>query len=105
MKLSRLNQVRGAFKKMTSEAPFEGNISGNHTPDYLSEAMAIVWDEAEKKDRQILEMKTGFGGKYPMMEAHEVSTKLGISPVELSRRSARLGAKLDELLETMEKGQ
>ena len=105
MKLSRLHQVRGAFKKMTSEEPFEGNTAGQHTPDYLTEAMSIVWDEAEKKDRQILEMKTGFGGKFPPMEANEVSTRLGISPVELSRRSARLGAKLDELLETFEKNQ
>jgi DNA-directed RNA polymerase specialized sigma subunit len=103
MKLSRLHQVRGTFKKMTSEEPFEGNMSSQNAPDYLSEAMSIVWDEAEKKDRQILEMKTGFGGKFKPMEPHEVSTKLGISPVELSRRSARLGAKLDELLETMEK--
>jgi DNA-directed RNA polymerase specialized sigma subunit len=103
MKITRVNQVRSAFKKMTSEAPFEGNLEGSVTPDFLSEAMGIVWDEAEKKDRQILEMKTGFGGKHQPMEAQDVAARLGMSAVELSRRSARLGAKLDELMEHLDK--
>ncbi len=103
MKVGRVDQVRNSFKKMTSEAPFEGNLEGSVAPDFLSEAMGIVWDEAEKKDRQILEMKTGFGGKYQPMEAQDVAAALGISAVELSRRSARLGAKLDELMEHLDK--
>jgi DNA-directed RNA polymerase specialized sigma subunit len=103
MKVSRVNQVRGAFKKMTSEAPFEGNLEGSVTPDFLNEAMGIVWDEAEKKDRKILEMKTGFGGKHEPMEAQDVAAALGMSAVELSRRSARLGAKIDELMEHLDK--
>jgi DNA-directed RNA polymerase specialized sigma subunit len=88
---------------MTGEAAFEGNLAGNVTPDFLSEAMGIVWDEAEKKDRRILELKTGFGGKNEPMTPKDVALQLGISPVELSRRSARLGAKLDELLEQLDK--
>jgi DNA-directed RNA polymerase sigma subunit (sigma70/sigma32) len=103
MKVSRLHQVRSGFKKMTGEAAFEGNLAGNVTPDFLSEAMGIVWDEAEKKDRRILELKTGFGGKNEPMTPKDVALQLGISPVELSRRSARLGAKLDELLEQLDK--
>lgn len=103
MKVARVHQVRGAFKKMTSEAPFEGNTGSSVTPDFLTEALGIVWDEAEKKDRRILELKTGFGGKNEPMEAQDVAAALGISAVELSRRSARLGAKLDELMEHLDK--
>lgn len=98
MTVKRLHRVRTAFKKMTGEAAFEGNAPSTIQTDFLPEALEAVWDEADHRDRRILEHRAGFGGKeeiQPMV----LASQLGISPVELSRRSSRLGAKLDEILE------
>lgn len=102
LSLKRMHQVRQTFKKMTSEAAFEGNAPSSMTTDFAPEALEAVWDESDKRDRLILEHRAGFGGKETM-QPKDLALLLSISPVELSRRSARLGAKLDEILEALEK--
>jgi hypothetical protein len=42
-------------------------------------------------------MKTGDGGAHEPMLPHEIARKLNLSPVQLSRRSAKLATKLEEL--------
>lgn len=100
--LKRLDRIQKSFRKMTGEAAFEGNLPSEQDTDFMSEALEAVWDESDKRDRKILEHRTGFGGKE-VIQPKLLAAQLGISPVELSRRSARLGAKLDEILELLEK--
>lgn len=102
MTVKRLNDVTKSFRKMSGEEPFEGNLAGSEMPDYAREALEVTWEEAGTLDRKIIEMKTGYGGKYPSMSANEVAARLNLSPVELSRRSARLASKIDELWEALE---
>jgi DNA-directed RNA polymerase specialized sigma subunit len=102
LSVKRLNQIQQTFRKMSGETAFEGNLPGINDTDFMSEAMEAVWDEADMRDRKILEHRTGYGGK-PILQPKDVAIKLGISPVELSRRSARLSAKLDEIMEHLEK--
>lgn len=102
MSVKRMDKIARATRKMSGEAAFEGNLPDAAGPDYLSEALEAVWDEADAVDRKILEMKAGFGGKHQPMAPKDVAIALNLSPVALSRRSARLGAKIDELLEQME---
>lgn len=103
LSVKRLDQLQKSFRKMSSEASFEGNLPSEQDTDFLSEAMEAVWDEADAKDRKILEHRTGFGGKS-MMQPQEIAAMLKLSPVEVSRRSARIAAKLDEILEMLEAG-
>lgn len=100
--LERISAIRKVVRPVASEAAFEGNLSGTHEPDTMDEALSAVWRESDKVDRLIIEMKTGFGGRYPPMTPKEISRVLNIHPVNLSRRSARLLAKVDELLELIE---
>ena len=100
--LKRLNQIQQSFRKMSGEGAFEGNLPAGLDTDYAQEAIEAIWEESDAKGRKILEHRTGFGGK-PLIEPKELAVRLKISPVELSRRSARLGARLDELLEILEK--
>lgn len=102
MSVSRIDAVRKGFRKMAPEGAFEGNLASGLTPDTLGEAMDIVWDEADKLDRRIIEMKTGYGGRHQPMPAGAVAAKLGLTPVALSRRSKRIAAKLEELSEALE---
>ena len=102
LSVKRLHQVRTTFKKMTTEGTFEGGAPSQTGTDFMPEALEAVWDEADKRDRRILEHRAGYGGKE-VIAPKDLAVMLGISPVELSRRSARLGAKLDEIMEHLER--
>ncbi len=103
MSVKRLNEVTRSFRKMSGEAPFEGNLNSSETPDYAREALEVTWEEADKLDRKILEMKTGYGGKYQPMRPIDIAARLNLSPVALSRRSDRLASKIDLIWEALEK--
>ena len=100
--LERIQAIRKAIRPVAAEGAFEGNLTGVNEPDTMDEAMSAVWRESDKTERLILEMKTGFGGRYQPMAPKEISRILNIHPVDLSRRSSRLGAKIDEMLELIE---
>lgn len=102
LSVKRLDQITRTFRKMSGESAFEGNLSSGLETDFVAEAMEAVWDESDHIDRKIIEHKTGYGGK-PLLEPKDIAPMLKISPVELSRRSARIGAKMDEILEYLER--
>lgn len=102
MTVARVDAVRQGFRKVAPEGAFDGNLAGAVTSDHLAEAIDIVWNESDKRDRRIIELKTGYGGKAAPMAPKDVAVALGISPVELSRRSARLAAKLEEIVENLD---
>jgi RNA polymerase sporulation-specific sigma factor len=81
-----------------SEQMFETEGS---LPDYLGEALEYVYDGADHVDRKIIEMTTGYGGK-PIMSKKDIAAALGISASQVTRRSDRLGAQLQEMDQTME---
>jgi hypothetical protein len=101
--IRRIDQVRKGFRKMTSETVYGSELPAAQSTDWLGEALDMTWDEAGKQDRQIIEMKTGYGGRYKPMTPKDIAAKLNISPVDLSRRSARLGAKIEEIIEELER--
>lgn len=103
LSVKRINQVAKSFRKMPAEGVFEDALEGQYTTDWGSEALDMIYDEADKKDRQIIEMKTGYGGKHKPMEPKEIALRLGMSPVDLTRRSARITAKLDEIVEQLQR--
>jgi DNA-directed RNA polymerase specialized sigma subunit len=74
---------------------------GETHPDFLGEALEYVYDEADPIDRKIIEMTTGYGGS-PIMAKKEIAARLGISPSQVTRRSDRIGQKLQEMDYTIE---
>ena len=102
MPIKRIDHVRRASRKMVGEAVFEGNLKALNDTDHMSEALEAVWDESDKLDRRILELRIGYGGKTEPLPPNAVAARLKLSPVALSRRSQRIAAKLDEILEALE---
>lgn len=101
--MKRLASLRRTVRPQVSEEALDGaSPAVDLGDDNLDEALTSVWNEADAIDRQIIEMKTGFGGRHQPMQAAEVAAALNLTPVQVSRRSARLFAKLDEILELME---
>lgn len=93
--IKRIEHIRKAMRKTPAESAFEGNLPGGEA-DYSSEALDYVYQSADHLDRKILEMKTGYGGA----EVHTpkaVAAKLNLTPSQLSRRSARLSYRIQEI--------
>ena len=93
--VKRIEKVRRSFRKMPSEGAMEaaGGLTQYNT-DYTNEAMGYVYKEADKTDRTIMEMKTGYGGKYDPMQPKDIAIRLGLTPSQLTRRSSRLFFKM-----------
>lgn len=100
--MKKLASLRKTVRPQVSEAAVgDAGIAGDVADDQLDEALSSVWHESDALDRKIIEMKTGFGGRHQPMAAVEVATQLGLTPVQVSRRAARISAKLDQIMELM----
>lgn len=100
MSVKRIQDVR----RQTRAIPSPGALgdmplqSGLVEEDPLAEeATAYVHKDSDYLDRKILEMKTGYGGKYEPLEAAEVGQRLGLTPSQLSRRAAKLSLKIHDI--------
>lgn len=97
MPAKRIEKVRRSFRKMPSEGAIEaaGGLSQYNT-DYANESMSYVYRESDKLDKKIIEMKTGYGGKYDTMQPKDIAIKLGLTPSQLTRRSAKIFMKMQK---------
>lgn len=101
-KLSRkkIEQLRGIHKQMPTEDALGGRAEGE-LPAFLEEAMSYVYHDADYHDRKILEHRGGYGGGA-IMAPNILGTQLGLTPSQLSRRSARLAARMHEITSMLE---
>lgn len=93
--IKRIATIRQTMRKTPSESAI-GDAAPPIETDFQTEAVDYVFQDADHVDRKILEYKTGYGGS-DMLPAHAVSTKLGLTPTQLSRRSARLTYKIQNM--------
>lgn len=97
--IKRIAHIRQSLKTMPSEAAFADAELPNQDsgrPDYLDEAVSMVYDEVDNIDRRILEMKTGYGGADIIDQPATVAQKLGLTPSQLSRRSTKLALQIQK---------
>ena len=95
LSMKRIEHIRKSVRKTPSESAFEGNMPGSEA-DHSNEALDYLYHDADHLDRRILELKTGYGGVTPM-EPKDVAIKLNLTPSQLSRRSARLTFRIQEI--------
>jgi len=110
MPVKRIEKVRRSFSgtladgQVSTDAAEEGRAGFNvahSTHDVDTEAMDYVHAESDHVDRKILEYKTGYGGGN-ILPGPEIAAKLGLSPVQLSRRSARINLKINQYKKLLE---
>lgn len=90
--IKRIQTVRRLVRKMPSESALGAEIApglGEAPDPLLDEAMDYIYRDADKLDRRILELKTGYNGNDPL-PPWQVAKALGLTATQLSRRSARL---------------
>ena len=65
-------------------------------PDFDLEALEYVFHDSDHVDRRILEMKLGYAG-HPTLPPKAIAAALKLSPTQLSRRSARLSMRINNI--------
>ncbi len=103
MPIRRIQAIKQTFRRVAPASAFGENPSMPEAQqtDHSDEALEYVYRDADRIDRRIIEMKTGYGGNFDPMEPSAIALRLQLSPVQLSRRSARMAAKLQELREAI----
>ena len=100
--VKRIEKIRRQFRRMPSSEVFGDGVSQSDT-DFAGEALDYIYKDADGIDRKIIEMKTGYGGKYDPMEPNAIAQQLQLTPSQLSRRSAKLTLQIQEIEEALQK--
>lgn len=96
--IKRIAHIRQSLRAMPSEADFaDSELPGQSSqgPQYLDEAVSMVYDDVDTVDRRILELKTGYGGEVIMQPA-DIARRLKLTPSQLSRRSTKLALQIQK---------
>jgi DNA-directed RNA polymerase specialized sigma subunit len=100
MPTTRIEKVRRSFRRTPTEDAI-GGAAKTQEADYSPEALGYVYHDSDHVDRRILELKTGYGGET-QMNPQDIGTLLKLTPSQLSRRSARIALRVQELEEALQ---
>lgn len=93
----RIQDVRKMARAVPSESALQGATVNPQEPDHYDEALDYVYADLDATDKKILEMKTGYGGKYDPQPADVIAKEVGIHPSNLTRRAARIALRINEV--------
>lgn len=96
MPRKRIEKVRRSFRAMPSQGAIGDGLTQTET-DFGAEAMDYAYKDADRIDRKIIEMKTGYGGRYEPMAPNKISALLGLTPSQLTRRSIKLSLRIQDI--------
>jgi DNA-directed RNA polymerase specialized sigma subunit len=92
----RIEKIRRSFRAMPSQGAIGEGLTQSET-DFGAEALDYAYKDADRVDRKIIEMKTGYGGRYEPMTPNKISAMLGLTPSQLTRRSIKLSLRIQEI--------
>lgn len=96
LSVKRIATVRQITRPVAAAAQMFEEGGSQNAPDFLGEALDYIYDSSDPVDRKIIEHTTGYGGAQAMSKA-EIALKLGISPSQVTRRSDKIGLKVQEM--------
>jgi DNA-directed RNA polymerase specialized sigma subunit len=101
----RIVDIRKKVKAVVMDGASVGEdgseLVQNSTADYSKDAMDYVYNDSDTTDQKILEYTTGYGGETPLDNA-TIMKKLKLTPVQLTRRKARLSMRMKSIIEDLE---
>lgn len=106
LSVKRIEQIRKKTKAVVMDGAAIGEdgselVQGSST-DYSREAMDYVYNDSDTTDQKLLEYLTGYGGTE-QLDSKEIMKQLKLTPVQLTRRKARLSARMMEILNDLER--
>lgn len=102
MSVKRIKDVRTKMRPVVTDASTESEDGSSMlelaSSDYTQDALDYVYAESDRNDKKILEYTVGYGG-HPVMDNKTIMQKLNLTPVQLSRRKARLSMRINEAID------
>lgn len=102
LSVKRIKDVRQKMRPVVTDAGTESEDGSSllsvENSDYTQDALDYVYAESDRNDRKILEYTVGYGGASPL-DTKQIMQKLKLTPVQLSRRKARLSMRINEVVE------
>lgn len=104
--VKRIKDVRTKMRPIVSDAGTEAedgaSLLSMDNSDYTQDALDYVYNESDRNDKKLLEYTVGYGGAS-VLDAKQIMEKLKLTPVQLSRRKARLSMRINEAIEDLSK--
>jgi len=96
----KIAALRKSFRPVVSQDAM-GDLQQSHAPALSDEAIDYVHRDADYVDRKILEWKTGWKGSE-IRSPQDIAVSLKLTPSQLSRRSAKLALKINDVTNMLE---
>ena len=105
MSKKRIEDVRKKMMPVVNEtatesAEGESLLSGSRD-DFSADALDYVYNDSDTTDKRLLEYTVGYGGVKPLDSA-QIMEKLKLTPVQLTRRKARLSVRIQDIMEDLQ---
>lgn len=100
--VKRIMDVRTKMRPIITDAGTETDEGSStlqaESSDYTQDALDYVYSESDRNDKKLLEYTVGYGGA-PVLNNDQIMQKLRLTPVQLSRRKARLSMRINEIID------
>ena len=102
----RIKQIRRKMKAVVTDGASVGEdgtelAQGSET-DHSIEAMDYVYNDSDTTDKKLMEYLLGYGGETPL-DNKTIMQKLKLTPVQLTRRKARLALRINNIIADLER--
>ena len=106
LSVKRIKQIRQKLRATMTDGVATGedgsSLAAGEETDHSTEAMDYVYNDSDVTDQKLLEYTTGYGGETPLSNA-EIMRKLKLTPVQLTRRKARLSMRIMNIIHDLER--
>lgn len=106
LSVKRIQQIRKKLRATMTDSAATGEdgsaLAMGEETDHSTEAMEYVYNDSDMVDKKLLEYTTGYGGEAPLSSA-EIMRKLKLTPVQLTRRKARLSMRIMNIIHDLER--
>lgn len=106
LSVKRIKQIRQKLRATMTDGAATGedgsSLAAGEETDHSTEAMDYVYNDSDVTDQKLLEYTTGYGGETPLSNA-EIMRKLKLTPVQLTRRKARLSMRIMNIIHDLER--
>lgn len=102
----RIEDVRKKMMPVVNETATESaegeSLLAGSGDDFSADALDYVYNDSDTTDKKLLEYTVGYGGNKPL-DSNQIMEKLKLTPVQLTRRKARLSMRIQEIMEDLQR--
>ncbi len=105
MSKKRIEDVRKKMMPVVNETATESengdSLVTNSRDDFTQDALDYVYSDSDTTDKKVLEYTVGYGGEK-VLDSKEIMRKLKLTPVQLTRRKARLTMRIQDIMDDLQ---